>query len=98
MTQKDLFFKLIGILQKHNISYAITGRTEGYPNNIGSDVDIVVPISQIDRFHSAVWDFDKMEGTQVVQMFQHECVAFYYIVYCLSSDGVVCIQPDVCTD
>ena len=98
MTQKDLFFKLIGILQKHNISYAITGRTEGYPDNIGSDVDIVVPISQIDRFHSAVWDFDKMEGTQVVQMFQHECVAFYYIVYCISSDGVVCIQPDVCTD
>lgn len=91
-------FKLIGILQKHNISYAITGRTEGYPDNIGSDVDIVVPISQIDRFHSAVWDFDKMEGTQVVQMFQHECVAFYYIVYCISSDGVVCIQPDVCTD
>lgn len=98
MTQKDLFFKLIRILQKYNISYAITGRTEGYPDNIGSDVDIVVPISQIDRFHSAVWDFDKMEGTQVVQMFQHECVAFYYIVYCISSDGVVCIQPDVCTD
>lgn len=98
MTQKDLFFKLIGILQKHNISYAITGRTEGYPENIGSDVDIVVPISQIDRFHSAIWDFDKMEGTQVVQMFQHECVAFYYMVYSISSDGVVCIQPDVCTD
>ena len=98
MTQKDLFFKLIGILQKHNISYAITGRTEGYPDNIGSDVYIVVPISQIDRFHSAIWVFDKMEGTQVVQMFQHECVAFYYMVYSISSDGVVCIQPDVCTD
>ena len=47
MTQKDLFFKLIGILQKHNISYAITGRTEGYPNNIGSDVDNVTVLERI---------------------------------------------------
>ena len=98
MTQKDLFFELIQILQKHQIDYAVTGRTEGYPDAIGSDVDIVVPIEQISRFHSAIWDFDKLENTHVVQMFQHECVAFYYIVYCVSSDGVVCIQPDVCTD
>lgn len=98
MTQKELFFKLIGILQKHHIDYAITGRTEGYPDSIGSDVDIVVPISQINRFHFAVWDFDKLRDTRVVQMFQHECVAFYYMVYSISDDGVVCIQPDVCTD
>lgn len=98
MTQKDLFRELIGILEAHNIRYAITGRTEGYPDAIGSDVDIVVPRSHIDKFHSAIWEFDNIEGTQVIQMFQHECVAFYYIVYCVSDDGIVCIQPDVCTD
>lgn len=98
MIQKDLFCKLIEILDSHHIRYAITGRTEGYPEAIGSDVDIVVPRNQINKFHSAIWQFDEVEDTQIIQMFQHECVAFYYIVYCISDDGVVCIQPDVCTD
>lgn len=98
MTQKELFYKLVEILKEYNIDYAITGRTEGYPDAIGSDVDIVVPRAQIDRFNTAVWRFDEIKGTEVIQMFQHECVAFYYIVYNISADGVFCIQPDVCTD
>jgi len=97
MTRIELFNKLVMILDTNNIKYAITGRTEGYPTTIGSDIDIVVPKSAIEVFHHAIWKIEDKE-TRIVQMFQHETVAFYYIVYHITSDSVVCIQPDVCTD
>ena len=94
---KELFFNIISLLNANLISYAIVGRTEGYPENIGSDVDIMIHKEDLEKFHKAIWDIEKT-GAKVVQMFQHEIVAFYYIVFAFNGTDRLYIQPDVCTD
>ena len=97
MTKLELFYRMCNILKEHQIRYAIVGNTDGYPDAIGSDVDIVISRNQIENFHHAIWEIED-DKTQVVQMFQHEIVAFYYIVFHFGDQGIQFIQPDTCTD
>lgn len=97
MTKQELFYKMCSILDAHQIKYAIVGNTDGYPDAIGSDVDIVISRRQIEEFHHAIWEIED-EDTQMVQMFQHEIVAFYYITFHFGEQGIEFIQPDTCTD
>lgn len=97
MEKSELFYKVCNILKTHQIKYAIVGNTDGYPDTIGSDVDIVISRGQIEKFHRAIWEIQD-ENTQIVQMLQHEIVAFYYIVFHFGDQGIQFIQPDTCTD
>lgn len=97
MTRIELFNKLIGIINNNNIPYAIVGRTEGYPDSIESDIDIVIPRNRINDFHKNIWSIEDID-TKIVQMFQHEIVAFYYVVFHFDGNNRLFIQPDVCTD
>lgn len=97
MNRPDLFNKLIDILQSNSIPYAIVGRTEGYPITIGSDIDIIIPKNKIQAFHHYIWTFED-EDTRIVQMIQHEIVAFYYVIFHFNEGERLFIQPDVCTD
>ena len=97
MDKVCLFNKLIDILKRNNIPYAIVGRTEGYPETIGSDVDIVIQRDKISNFHNSIWEIEDND-TKIVQMIQHEIVAFYYVVFHFNESGRTFIQPDVCTD
>lgn len=97
MDRISLFNKLIGLIDQHNIPYALVGRTEGYPENIGSDVDIVIPRDCIADFHKMIWNIEDKD-TKIIQMFQHEIVAFFYIVFHFDGNTRLFIQPDVCTD
>ncbi|MGN0845274.1 MAG: hypothetical protein ACI4QT_08670, partial [Kiritimatiellia bacterium] len=82
----------------HNkIPYALVGRTEDYPENIGSDIDIVIARSGISDFQRIIWEMEDAD-TKVVSMFQHEIVAFYYVIFHFDGNKRVFIQPDVCTD
>lgn len=94
---KSLFDSVISILTSNKIPYAIVGRTELYPNQIDSDVDIMIAVNAIDIFHKAIWNIES-EDTKVVQMIQHEVVAFYYVVYKVAEGTCICVKPDVCTD
>lgn len=97
MDKQELFKKFIKIIDKSNISYALVGRTEGYPANIGSDIDIVIPRSKIDSFKHVIWQMED-DRTKIVQMLQHEIVAFYYVLFHFDNGNIVYAQPDVCTD
>ena len=97
MKKQFLLSGVLNILKHFEIPYAIVGRTEDYPENIGSDVDIMIHKEDLGKFHKAIWDIEKT-GAKVVQMFQHEIVAFYYIVFAFNGTERICIQPDVCTD
>ena len=97
MNKIQLFKKLIFIIEQNDIPYAIVGRTEGYPQTIGSDIDIVIPRNKIKTFHHAIW-FMEDKDTQIVQMLQHEIVAFYYVLFHFEKENIISIQPDVCTD
>jgi len=94
---KSLLAKLISIIDDNNIQYAIVGRTESYPDKIDSDVDIMINVCDIDKFHTIIWTIEQ-EDTKVVQMIQHEIVAFYYVVYRITEGRCICIKPDICTD
>ena len=53
-----LFNRLIDILSRNCIPYAIVGRTEGYPKTIGSDIDIIIPRDKIKKFQESIWEFE----------------------------------------
>ena len=98
MTKRESFFKLIWLFERENIRYALVGNTDEYPDHIGSDVDIVTDAAGLEKFHQAVWSLEGC-GLRVVQRFQHEITAFYYILAFRTDDGGWdFIQPDICTD
>jgi len=90
----DLYFNA---LNKTGILYAITGRTENYPEIIHSDIDIIIAANQFQLF----WDFMRSlerDSLYWVQVISHEITAHYCIISI--SDGVKhqLIKPDVCSD
>lgn len=98
MTKKDAFFHLIGLFDRVGIRYALVGETEGYPDHIGSDVDVMTDEAGLAKFHRSIWSLEEC-GLRVVQCFQHEITAFYYILAFRTDDGGWdFIQPDICTD
>lgn len=94
---QNLFKSVTSILSKNNISFAIVGRTELYPNQIASDVDIMINVYDIEKFHKILWSIEQKD-IRIIQMIQHEIVAFYYVVYKITESKCICIKPDVCTD
>lgn len=97
MNKSDTFYDCIAELVHAGIRYAVVGNVESYPQHIGSDVDIMIYPEDIRRFHDAIWNLETPER-KVVQMFQHEITAFYYILAFKSDSGTDFLQPDVCTD
>ena len=95
--REKLFLQLINILENNGIRYAILGNTEAYPKNIESDVDVIIHPDDIQCFHRVLWKIES-DNIQIVQMLQHEIVAFYYVVVQVSDTEVTMVQPDVCTD
>lgn len=92
-----LFRDLIHLLQTEHLPYAVLGNTEAYPDVIGGDVDIMILPSDIHRFQEIIWKLQK-DQTQVIQLFQHETVAFYYILASTEGNTITLLQPDVCSD
>ncbi len=98
MTKKEAFFHLIGLLDRTDVRYALVGNVDDYPDHIESDVDIVTNAEGMRRFHRAIWTLEE-HGLRVVQRFQHEITAFYYILaFQTDKGGWDFLQPDICTD
>ncbi|MBR1609200.1 MAG: hypothetical protein IJ678_06255 [Kiritimatiellae bacterium] len=96
--KKSAFFRLVDLLNREEIRYAMVGNTDEYPDRIGSDVDIVTDRAGMEKFHHAVWNLEA-DGLRVVQRFRHEITAFYYILaFKTRDDGWDFVQPDICTD
>ena len=93
----EIFSRFISLLEESPIRYALLGNTDAYPETIGSDVDVMIHPEDISQFHQLIWEIEDAH-TRVVQMLQHETVAFYYVVAQIEEEGVSMLQPDVCTD
>ncbi|MDR2410415.1 MAG: hypothetical protein LBE13_20210 [Bacteroidales bacterium] len=93
----NLFTNYFSLLNQTDIQYAITGRTENYPEQIHSDIDIIIPHKQYHLF----WEFMrsiKQNQLHWIQTIAHESTAFYNIVT-LSENGFhIILKPDVCSD
>lgn len=93
----EIFSRFISLLEESPIRYALLGNTDPYPETIGSDVDVMIHPEDCIRFHQLIWGVED-DRTRVVQMLQHETVAFYYVVAQFGEVGVSMLQPDICTD
>jgi thymidylate kinase len=94
---KLIFNQFFAKLNSLNIPYAITGRTEHYPENIHSDIDIVILKDQFNEF----WDFMrnlKNDNIDWVQTISHESTAHYYVITLSDKGKHHIIKPDVCSD
>lgn len=92
-----LFDKYFHALNKTGITYAITGRTEQYPADIYSDIDIVIPKERVKDFLVFMHDLEN-EEMNWIQLISHESTAYYCIIALSDGNNHILIKPDVCTD
>lgn len=94
---KLIFNQFFTKLNAVGIPYAITGRTENYPEQIHSDIDIIIPKNKFKMF----WGFmrnlrnDDMDWIQTIS---HESTAHYYVISLSNKEKHTIIKPDVCSD
>lgn len=94
---KELFCSFFNSLNKTKIFYAITGRIENYPEEIHSDIDIIIPSNRFNDF----WHFMKrldQNGINWIQIISHEITAHYCIVTLSDDQNHHLLKPDVCSD
>lgn len=97
MKQINLFTLYFDALNKLGITYAITGRSENYPEEIHSDIDIIIESENFEEF----WAFMRKiqnEGIEWIQVISHEFTAHYCIVTLSDGNKHHMIKPDVCSD
>jgi thymidylate kinase len=85
------------LLNQTDISYAITGRTENYPEHIHSDIDIIIPHAQYPLFWKFMRDIEQ-HRLHWIQTISHESTAFYNIVTFSENNTHHILKPDVCSD
>ena len=93
----NLFTQYFNALNDSGITYAITGRTENYPEDVDSDIDIIVAPDCFEEF----WAFMRniqINGMDWIQVISHEITCHYYIVTLSDGNNHQLIKPDVCSD
>lgn len=93
----NLFTKYFNALNNTGIVYAITGRTENYPENIYSDIDIIIPTEHFKDFWSSMQNIQST-GMKWIQVISHEFIAHYSIVTLTDGNEHQLLKPDVCSD
>lgn len=79
--------------------YVIVGDTSRYPEEIESDVDMVLPVSSLKQCGSLIRKFADQEGLQLVQLLQHEICAWYFVLVWMDRQGRTgSIALDICND
>lgn len=94
--RSSLFSRLFGALDAAGIAYVIVGRTDGFPEQISSDIDFVVSSADLARTLQIFWQGHL--GAELSQVLQHEAGAFYFVLTARSGDRFVHFHPDVTTD
>ena len=86
-------------LNKNGISYCVVGDSKCLPERITSDIDIVISNNDIFCIQKKIIQFSKKNECQLVQVFQHENTAFYFVLSWIDGNGKVAfLHPDICSD
>tara|TARA_B110000090_G_C13345524_1_gene432838 strand:+ start:270 stop:1565 length:1296 start_codon:yes stop_codon:yes gene_type:complete len=95
--KSQLFNDFFRLLNKSKIPYAVSGRSKLYPQQINSDIDIIIPSDSFTDY----WDFIKsLEKVNInlVQIISHEYHAHFCVVVSSNKIEHTKIMPDVCSD
>ncbi|HTE40153.1 MAG TPA: hypothetical protein VK629_04950 [Steroidobacteraceae bacterium] len=68
------------LLDTQFISYSVLGDTDSLPEEVTSDVDIVVPDEMVARMPALIDEFCRCNDLRLVQCLQHEHNAYYFVV------------------
>lgn len=99
MNQQELAKHLFIFLDSSNIDYVVVGDTRGYPNEIQSDIDIVVDAQLVRDFNRKLVQYCSGHDLKMVQIFRHEYSSWYFILCGMDEKGKACfLHPDVCGD
>lgn len=97
LVKETLFKNLIEALDLNSIEYAILGRTDSYPEDITSDIDIVINKRDLKKCIKVLIDLKKL-NLRLVQLLQHEPTGFYFVLNFYGDKACDFIIPDICTD
>jgi serine acetyltransferase/thymidylate kinase len=90
---------LFDFLEREGVDYCVVGDTRRYPQEIASDVDIVVRPAAFAGIARTIARFCRVHDVQLVQMIQHEQTAVYFVLAWHSESGQLrFLAPDFCSD
>lgn len=93
----NLFNILIESFNKAGLNYAIAGISDSYPENINSDIDIIISKKDIKLYWKIINQL-KSININWVQKISHESHAHYSVITFFDGKKFVKICPDMCSD
>jgi thymidylate kinase len=100
MTSRALLAsKLFAFLESEGVLYVVVGDTREFPDNISSDIDIVVEPNTLPRIPEILLRFCTTHNARLVQGIKHEQTSWYFVCALTDDNGnFQFIHPDICGD
>lgn len=95
---KDIFETLIHVLEEAAVPYCILSGYDGYPNQIGSDIDFMTLPEWLDRLPGLMLAVARRSGGHLVQCLVHETTASFFVIARQEGSHVTYLHPDASTD
>lgn len=90
---------LFDFLERDSVDYCVVGDTRTYPQEITSDIDIVVARAAFSGITRTIARFCRAHDVRLVQMIQHEQTAVYFVLAWYTVSGELrFLAPDICSD
>jgi len=98
-TPTTVLSTLFECLEQIEMTYCVVGCTDGLPDEVVGDVDIVIDANSTHDFHRFMFEFSRENRLKLVQVLKHEQTANYFVLAWMDRDGRPrFLHPDVCTD
>lgn len=95
---RDMFVHFIQVLEEAQTPYCILAGYDGYPDDIGSDVDFMVSNEWSDRLPGLIALAAARSSGHLIQYLRHETTATYFVIARLNGKTVSYLHPDSSTD
>lgn len=80
MIKKNIFLAAIEYFEHNNINYCVLGDIQQFPNNIGSDVDLVIDTNSFNDLNQILSDFVSQYDLAICNVLEHEIEGKYFII------------------
>ena len=87
ITPSTVLSNFFEYLDEIGLDFCVIGRTEGMPETIVGDIDIVIRPESLKNFPQQVIEFCHLNNLQLVQKFQHEQTAYYFVLSWKDKNG-----------
>ena len=86
---------ILKALNKFNITYCILHGWQSLPEDLSSDLDIIIVPDNLSALEKALSSCD---GAKIIQLLQHETTGYYFVLAVRNGDAISFIPIDVATD